>query len=225
MNPEAWCVVLLLACVSGGPVRNPILPPADTNSTGFYEDSYDNITRVSEEHYVDNSTLIDSNSTRLYVDSYDDNITKLDHNFTRSYEDSYDNITRVSEEQYVDNSTLIDSNSTRLYVDSYDDNITKLDHNFTRSYEDSYDNITRVSEEHYVDNSTLIDSNSTRSYEDSYDNIISSFQSYPRQTQNHLSYSQGGCRLPTCALHNLANNLQTGDEIAGKKTTSSFGPG
>ncbi|KAF4114592.1 hypothetical protein G5714_004815 [Onychostoma macrolepis] len=35
-----------------------------------------------------------------------------------------------------------------------------------------------------------------------------------------------GCRfIPTCAMHNLADHLQTGDEKAGKSASDSWGPG
>ncbi|XP_030197400.1 uncharacterized protein LOC115532064 isoform X5 [Gadus morhua] len=83
MDLACSVVVLLMSCVFGSPVpsldvnREGVQPvddrpiPIDSNSTGLYEDRYD-----------ENTTLWNRNSTGLYEDRYDENSTLADRNKT-----------------------------------------------------------------------------------------------------------------------------------------------
>ncbi|XP_030197397.1 uncharacterized protein LOC115532064 isoform X2 [Gadus morhua] len=111
MDLACSVVVLLMSCVFGSPVpsldvnREGVQPvddrpiPIDSNSTGLYEDRYD-----------ENTTLWNRNSTGLYEDRYDENSTLADRNKTGTLMDNI--YTRPYEDRYDENSTLADRNKT-----------------------------------------------------------------------------------------------------------------
>ncbi|CAL8328266.1 unnamed protein product [Boreogadus saida] len=210
----AWSVVvLLLSCVFGSPVpsldvnREGVQPvddrpiPIDSNSTGLYEDRYD-----------ENTTLLNRDSTGLYEDRYDENSTLADR--IKTGDDDILLANRTNTGLAKENNDEINGralNTLRPYEDRYDENSTLADRNKTGD-----DDILLANR----NNTGLAKENND---EDGRALNTSDYREGPLVITRQEIHQR--CFLSTCLVHHLPNLLQTGDETAGDKTKDIHGPG
>ncbi|CAL8385345.1 unnamed protein product [Gadus morhua 'NCC'] len=223
MDLACSVVVLLMSCVFGSPVpsldvnREGVQPvddrpiPIDSNSTGLYEDRYD-----------ENTTLWNRNSTGLYEDRYDENSTLADRNKTGTLMDNI--YTRPYEDRYDENSTLADRNKTG------DDDILRANRTNTGLAKENNDEINGQAWNTLRDDDILLANrnNTGPAKETDYEIKVQGWNPSSTRDAPPLITRQETlprCFLSTCLVHHLPNLLQTGDETAGDKTKDIHGPG